>query len=731
MSSVFVKILNMSFTASFAVFAVIIARALLNKAPKVFSYALWAVVLFRLICPFTLESALSLIPSKPEPISHDIIYSQSSTINSGINNLDETVNQTIETTLPPVVVTDSVNLMGVIIEIGSIIWMLGMVVLIAYSIITYLKLNHNLSTATLVRDNIFETDLTGTAFVVGFINPRIIIPRNMSEVEMNYIVKHEETHIKRFDYIIKAVAFLALIIHWFNPIIWLSYYLMTKDMEMSCDESVMKHTNEDIRADYSKLLLSFSVKQDRLLSPLAFGEGNVKSRIKNILNYKKPSFWIVILAVIILVTVAISFGTDSKAPNLKDDSYVFSGTLSVQVGERYFIAEEQPKNIQEELVYRDFLYTVNGEIHKKYDILADIESLKISIENEMDNTDSEVYTSYILHSLTTIIDKQSQNVEQIVKQYNLKEYEIINAIYTQKHSANKLVLGPQWGDGTMSRNFVVGKSDSDEIYKIYEFLMPISVEEGAEINSELLSKNIKLFSYEDYELISGKEIVDANEKINTILTLNGGGSTGEVSYRDIPMVPNYIKIEIDSGNDSETYFVYETHSKYYVEKPYEKINSITYDDYRDIRNLSYLGTIPNPIYAGVIVSTLTDEEYSTIDIYEIENPQKDDFRKVNFNLHIEYPDNITDKKIELPKIYLLIDKNGENRYWSGNSFGDDNERDAAYGNELIMYVRGLDKSDLREIFTPLEVLVTWVDENNNHYTYRQFLGEHMIFEDEL
>lgn len=456
-------------------------------------------------------------------------------------------------------------------------------------------------------------------------------------------------------------------------------------------------------------------------------------------KFKKPSFWLVILAAVIVIAVAVSLGTDSKSPLSKDDSYIFSGTSFVKFGDKYFISEDAPENKQEELIYLDFLYSVNGEIYKKKDILADIEPLRISIENESENTDPENYTSYVLHSLNTIPDKQLQNVEQIIEKYNITEYEIINAVYTQKHSYNKsLYLLPQWGDGTYSRNYVVGKSSDDDTYKIYEFLMPMEVSKDSEVNSAMLSSSVKLYGYEDYELISSRDIIDANAKINTILKLNSGDPTGETSYSDIPKTPNFIKIEIGSnnGNSKEIYYVYKIHSKYYVEKPYEKIKFITHDEYRDIYNLSYLGTVPNPIYSGVIISSLTDEEYSALDKQQVDNPEKADFRKVIYRFYIEYPDNISNKKVELPSLYPLIDRKGENRFWSsGSSFGQDNEEEnfAIYENELIIYVRGLDNANIRILFFSHDSIgyVTWTDENNNRIQYGFTIGDEIVLEDEL
>lgn len=304
MSSFFLSVLNMSLTASYVVFMVMLARLVLKKAPKMFSYALWLVVLFRLVCPFSFESIFSLIPTKKDAIPHGIIYSYDPIIKTGVNIADNTVNQSLQPALPAVTPAASINPMGIIMEIASVIWMFGMIIMISYGMVSYFKLKRGLSTATLVMDNIFETDLIQTPFVLGLLKPRIYIPTELSENELEYVMKHEQTHIRRKDNIIKIVAFLVLALHWFNPMIWLSYFLVIKDMEMSCDESVMKQSSQDIRANYSKSLLSFSVKQSGLLSPLAFGESNVKSRIRNIIKYKRPAFWIVIVAIVIVITVA-------------------------------------------------------------------------------------------------------------------------------------------------------------------------------------------------------------------------------------------------------------------------------------------------------------------------------------------------------------------------------------------------------------------------------------------
>lgn len=312
MTELFITILNMSLTASYVALAIILIRLLLKKAPKIFSYALWGILLFRLICPFSFESSLSLIHSKFNAIPKDIIYTQNPAINTGVETLDKVVNTTIQNSLPSVRPEYSFNPMGVILWIGSNIWIIGMIIMLFYGVLSYIKLKHRLATATLIEGNIYETDLIKTSLVFGFVRPKIYMPVGLKDKEFDYILKHEQVHIKRRDYLIKPVAFTALAIHWFNPIIWLSFVLMVKDMEMSCDESVMKYSKEDIRGDYSNSLLSISIKQSGLISPISFGGGNTKGRIKNILNYKQPKFWVVLIGVVAVIITGIVLISNPK-----------------------------------------------------------------------------------------------------------------------------------------------------------------------------------------------------------------------------------------------------------------------------------------------------------------------------------------------------------------------------------------------------------------------------------
>jgi len=324
----FTTILNMSITASYVGISVILVRILLRKAPKIFSYALWAVVLFRLVCPLSFSSAFSFLGllnvdsqnnvGLLEYVPNDIGFIQTPTVQSGIGSLDSVVNSS----LPQAAPIASANPMQIWIDVLSLIWIAGIVVLLLYSVISYIKIKRKLLTATLVKGNIYESDRIGTAFVCGFIHPKIYVPVGVGDTDLSYILEHERTHIKRKDYLIKPLAFFTLILHWFNPLMWLSFALMSRDMEMSCDESVLQKMSHDAKSGYSSSLLTLSVKRNGLFAanPLAFGESHVKARIKNILNYKNPTFWVIAVASVIAIVVGIGLFTNPIVTKPDDKS---------------------------------------------------------------------------------------------------------------------------------------------------------------------------------------------------------------------------------------------------------------------------------------------------------------------------------------------------------------------------------------------------------------------------
>jgi beta-lactamase regulating signal transducer with metallopeptidase domain len=345
MSKIFINILNMSTTASFIAFFVIAIRLLLKKTPKIYSYALWAAVFFRLVCPFTLKLPFNLNPINTKTIPSDIIYVQTPKIDSGITFINEAVNGAIENSFLPAEPANSANPIQVLLELGSYLWMIVFLILLVVGFINYLGLKNKVKDAILVKDNIFETDQIDIAFVLGIIKPKIYIPTSSIEPELGYILEHEKIHIKRLDYLVKPLAFLITAVHWFNPIAWLSYMLMARDMEFSVDEQVIKGTKTDIRVAYSTSLYRMATKNNKLLSPLAFGEAGVKVRIKNILNYKKPVFWISTIAAVITITVIISlsFTGADKGDNYNVHPDKINSTNSTP-------AEASYKNKIEELI---------------------------------------------------------------------------------------------------------------------------------------------------------------------------------------------------------------------------------------------------------------------------------------------------------------------------------------------------------------------------------------------
>ena len=334
MVEVFLKILNMSITATYVLIAVLILRLLLKRAPKRISYILWSILLFRLVCPVSFSSVFSLFNFLDVPVADrgEIKYVSKSNgftvvpqISSDTDYFDKMVspkvNQAVETT--------SVDLMQILLSIGTWIWLGGMVVMLTYSVISYLWLKRMVSTATQLNGNVFQTDEISSPFVCGFFKPKIYLPVGINETEREYVLLHERTHIFRKDHIIKPIAFCALSIHWFNPLMWLAFYLMSRDMEMSCDERVVCELDHEGKARYAETLLRLAIRRPILAgSPLAFGESTTKSRIKSVLYYKKPSFWLVCVAVLVVaIGIIVLLANPSKSLELPDATTVLSMEL--------------------------------------------------------------------------------------------------------------------------------------------------------------------------------------------------------------------------------------------------------------------------------------------------------------------------------------------------------------------------------------------------------------------
>ena len=309
MSELFLKIVNMSISASWIVVAVLALRFCLKKAPKWVNVLLWGIVAVRMVFPFSIESVLSLIPSA-ETISPTIMMEQSPSVQTGVPALNHVINPVISSSFTPAPGA-SANPLQIWIPVLAGIWLFGIAALFLYSAVSYCRLRRKVCEAVILRDNIYQSENVCSPFVLGIIRPKIYLPYHMDSREVGHVIAHEQTHIRRKDHWWKPLGFLLLTIHWFNPLMWLSYVLLCRDIELACDEKVIGKMGNAQRADYTQALVACSVDR-RLIAacPLAFGEIGVKERVKSVMNYKKPAFWIVLASVIVCAVIAVCFLTN-------------------------------------------------------------------------------------------------------------------------------------------------------------------------------------------------------------------------------------------------------------------------------------------------------------------------------------------------------------------------------------------------------------------------------------
>lgn len=351
----FLQVLSMSVLAGAVVVVVLFARILLRREPKIFCYMLWGVVLFRLLCPVSFTSSFSVL-GVPEQIQTwaaawsegqadygEIAVNAAAALTGGAAKIAGDGETALwgaagnDSAAADMAGNDGGGVAGAwqddgvtgaqgraearlmanpIVRAASVLWVVGMAVLLVHNSVSFLSLRKRLSSAVRIRNNLYETDQIGTPFVLGIVRPKIYLPTTLTEQETYYIVMHERTHIRRQDHIIKLLLFLALVLHWFNPLVWLAFALAERDMEMSCDETVMRHMDGDIREEYSRSLLSFAVGGRRIAgAPLAFGESDTKARIRNIMRYKKPAGAGVVAALFLVIMLAVSLGSDPKETN--------------------------------------------------------------------------------------------------------------------------------------------------------------------------------------------------------------------------------------------------------------------------------------------------------------------------------------------------------------------------------------------------------------------------------
>ena len=310
MAAVFLKLLNLSISASWLVLAVLALRLVLRRAPKWVNVLLWGIVALRLMLPFSIESAVSLIPSAETVSPAAVQFDPAPTITSGVSVIDNAVNPSLSEHFSAVP-TASVNPLYVWTEIAGWVWLIGLGAMLLYALVSYLRLRRRVSVSLPIQDHIYLCDAISSPFILGVVKPHIYLPSGLDEVQRQNVLSHERAHLARRDHWWKPLGFALLAVYWFNPVLWLAYALLCRDIELACDERVIRTMDESAVKTYSTVLLACSMlRKAAITCPLAFGEVGVKERVKNALHYKKPAFWVVAASVAVCVVVAVCFLTN-------------------------------------------------------------------------------------------------------------------------------------------------------------------------------------------------------------------------------------------------------------------------------------------------------------------------------------------------------------------------------------------------------------------------------------
>ena len=317
MAAVFLKLLNLSISASWLVLAVLVLRLISKRSPKWMNVLLWGIVALRLTLPFSIESALSLIPSAETVSPAAVQFAPAPTITSGVSVIDNAVNPSLSEHFAAVP-TASVNPLYVWTEIAGWVWLIGLGAMLLYALVSYLRLRRRVSVSLPIQDHIYLCDAISSPFILGVVKPRIYLPSGLDEVQRQNVLSHERAHLARRDHWWKPLGFALLAVYWFNPVLWLAYTLLCRDIELACDERVIRTMDESAVKTYSTVLLACSMPRKAVITcPLAFGEVGVKERVRNALHYKKPAFWVVAASVAVCVVVAVCFLTDPEHETMK------------------------------------------------------------------------------------------------------------------------------------------------------------------------------------------------------------------------------------------------------------------------------------------------------------------------------------------------------------------------------------------------------------------------------
>ena len=364
MAAVFLKLLNLSISASWLVLAVLVLRLISKRSPKWMNVLLWGIVALRLMLPFSIESALSLIPSA-ETVSPAVVqFDPAPTITSGVSIIDNAVNPSLSEHFAAVP-TASVNPLYVWAYLAGWVWLIGLGAMLLYALVSYLRLRRRVSVSLPVQDHIYLCDAISSPFILGVVKPHIYLPSGLDEVQRQNVLSHEQAHLARRDHWWKPLGFALLAVYWFNPVLWLAYALLCRDIELACDERVIRTMDESAVKTYSTVLLACSMPRKAVITcPLAFGEVGVKERVKNALHYKKPAFWVVAASVTVCIVVAVCFLTN---PPTDTDAAGLVGFHREQVtyADVTGASGAQPSNVQLTAEETDAVYALLDALQYK------------------------------------------------------------------------------------------------------------------------------------------------------------------------------------------------------------------------------------------------------------------------------------------------------------------------------------------------------------------------------
>lgn len=548
---IFIQVLNMSLGAAWAALLVMLLRCLLRRFSHSYCYALWGVVLFRLVCPVSFSSALSLMP-RPQAIPQGIIYAARPQVESGFVFFDEAVSSV----LPPATPYASANPVQIWLEIGNLLWQVGVVLLLLYCLASWLLFRRSLRGAVRIDGNVWESDRISTAFVLGLFRPKIYLPKGVGEEERKFILCHEQTHIQRLDHLVKPLALLLLTVHWFNPVLWMAYFLVCRDMEMSCDELSLKKLGAENRKGYSSCLLALSARRSGLAIPLAFGENGVKGRIVNILRYKKPALWAGALAAALAVILGFCLLTD---PREDVGSEPFSdpdltGEYPVSFLE---VREGYPQRHPGIAPNNTYLTVTDPEVGTRLASLLLDGTLLRDAPGEMPPTGD--YLQIIMGDPGTtyyVYEHQGGYFMERSGDYRLS---LTRRIYRE--------IIAVWEE--VSRQEPPDEERDDVLREV------VGDGEGYYTGFEETVGNVPGERYASY-------LPETATKLAALIL--GGTEIGLEDFEvDVIVLADFLRIEI--RDPENTYYVYQYEGRYFVTKPGEYTSELTADAYQQIRNI--------------------------------------------------------------------------------------------------------------------------------------------------